>query len=61
LDVKRTGTSAHNDHDPDDLKKRDRDILVAAEIAEALAVTTSPTSSASHLSSPVLNPMIKAI
>lgn len=35
-----TGTSAHNDHDPDDLKKRDRDILVAAEIAEALAVTT---------------------
>ena len=40
MDVKRTGTSAHNDHDPDDLKKRDRDILVAAEIAEALAVTT---------------------
>ena len=35
-----TGTSAHNDQNPDDLKKRDRDILVAAEIAEALAVTT---------------------
>jgi hypothetical protein len=29
-----------NDHDSDDLKKRDRDILVAAQIAEALAVTT---------------------
>ena len=35
-----TGTSAHNDQNPDDLKKRDRDILVAAEIAESLAVTT---------------------
>jgi hypothetical protein len=35
-----SGTSAHNDQDPDDLRKRDRDILVAAEIAEALAVTT---------------------
>jgi len=35
-----TNTSAHNDHDPGELKKRDRDILVAAEIAEALAVTT---------------------
>jgi hypothetical protein len=35
-----SGTSADNDQDPDDLKKRDRDILVAAEIAEALAVTT---------------------
>ena len=29
-----------DDHDSDDLKKRDRDILVAAQIAEALAVTT---------------------
>ena len=29
-----------NDHDSDDLRKRDRDILVAAQIAEALAVTT---------------------
>lgn len=29
-----------NDHDSDDLKKRDTDILVAAQIAEALAVTT---------------------
>jgi hypothetical protein len=29
-----------NDHDSDDLKRRDRDILVAAQIAEALAVTT---------------------
>jgi hypothetical protein len=29
-----------NDHDSDYLKKRDRDILVAAQIAEALAVTT---------------------
>jgi hypothetical protein len=29
-----------NDHDADDLKKRDRDILIAAQIAEALAVTT---------------------
>jgi hypothetical protein len=29
-----------NDHDRDDLKKRDTDILVAAQIAEALAVTT---------------------
>ncbi|HYK38158.1 ferritin-like domain-containing protein [Alloacidobacterium sp.] len=28
------------DHDNDDPKKRDRDILVAAQIAEALAVTT---------------------
>ena len=35
-----TSTSADNDHDRDDSKKRDRDILVAAEIAEALAVTT---------------------
>jgi hypothetical protein len=33
-------TNASQDHDNDDLKKRDRDILVAAEIAEALAVTT---------------------
>lgn len=31
---------AHNDHAADDLKKRDRDILIAAQIAEALAVTT---------------------
>ena len=33
---------AHDDHDrdDDDLKKGDRDILIAAEIAEALAVTT---------------------
>ena len=33
---------AHDDHDgdADDLKKSDRDILIAAEIAEALAVTT---------------------
>ena len=31
---------AHNDHGAADLKKRDRDILVAAQIAEALAVTT---------------------
>ena len=39
--AKPQGTSqAHNDHDADDLKKRDRDILVAAQIAEALAVTT---------------------
>lgn len=29
-----------SDHDRDDLRKSDRDILVAAEIAEALAVTT---------------------
>jgi Ferritin-like domain len=29
-----------HDGDADDLKKRDRDILIAAEIAEALAVTT---------------------
>jgi hypothetical protein len=29
-----------NDNDSDDLRKRDRDILVAAQIAEALAVTT---------------------
>jgi hypothetical protein len=29
-----------NDHDAEDLKKRDRDILIAAQIAEALAVTT---------------------
>ena len=29
-----------NDHDADDLKKRDRDILIAAQTAEALAVTT---------------------
>ena len=29
-----------DDHDSDYLKKRDRDILVAAQIAEALAVTT---------------------
>jgi len=29
-----------NDHDADDLKRTDRNILVAAEIAEALAVTT---------------------
>jgi Ferritin-like domain len=29
-----------HDHDDDDLKRRDRDILIAAEIAEALAVTT---------------------
>jgi hypothetical protein len=29
-----------DDHDSYDLKKRDRDILVAAQIAEALAVTT---------------------
>jgi hypothetical protein len=35
-----SGTSAHDDQDPDELKKRDREILVAAEIAEALAVTT---------------------
>lgn len=28
------------DEDPDDLKRRDKNILVAAEIAEALAVTT---------------------
>jgi Ferritin-like domain len=33
-------SQAHNDHDADDLKKRDRDILIAAQIAEALAVTT---------------------
>lgn len=31
---------AHNDHAADDLQKRDRDILIAAQIAEALAVTT---------------------
>lgn len=29
-----------SDHDRDDLRKSDRDILIAAEIAEALAVTT---------------------
>jgi hypothetical protein len=37
-------TFGHDDHDHDedgdDLKKRDHDILIAAEIAEALAVTT---------------------
>src|SRR5215475_5312696 len=33
-------TSSHADHDPGQLKKQDRDILIAAEIAEALAVTT---------------------
>lgn len=32
--------SGKDDHDADDLKKRDRDILIAAQIAEALAVTT---------------------
>jgi hypothetical protein len=37
---KEDNTSDKNDHDSDDLKKRDRDILVAAQIAEALAVTT---------------------
>jgi hypothetical protein len=39
-----TGTNARDrdddDDDHDDLKKRDHDILIAAEIAEALAVTT---------------------
>ena len=35
-------TGGHDDHDDDsdDLRRRDRDILIAAEIAEALAVTT---------------------
>ena len=32
--------NAKDDHDADDLKKGDRDILIAAQIAEALAVTT---------------------
>jgi hypothetical protein len=32
--------AAHNDDDTDDLKKRDRDILIAAQIAEAMTVTT---------------------
>jgi hypothetical protein len=30
----------HDEDDDDDLKKRDQNILIAAEIAEALAVTT---------------------
>jgi len=29
-----------HDNDADEIKKRDRDILIAAQIAEALAVTT---------------------
>jgi Ferritin-like domain len=33
-------SEANNDDDVDDLKKRDRNILIAAQIAEALAVTT---------------------
>src|SRR5215471_16345927 len=35
-----TSASAPNDHDSDDLKRLDRDILVAAEDADALAVAT---------------------
>lgn len=35
-----TSEGGANEHESDDLKKGDRDILVAAEIAEALAVTT---------------------
>jgi hypothetical protein len=38
-DVKASSGGDHDDDD-DDLKKRDQDILIAAEIAEALAVTT---------------------
>ena len=33
------GRHPHDDHDAGDLKKQDRDILVAAQLAEALAVT----------------------
>jgi len=40
LDNQEGTTNDKNDFDSDDLKKGDRDILVAAEIAEALAVTT---------------------
>ncbi|MBV8630379.1 MAG: ferritin-like domain-containing protein [Silvibacterium sp.] len=40
MDQEHEARHEENDHDSDDLKKGDRDILVAAEIAEALAVTT---------------------
>jgi hypothetical protein len=40
MDEKPDARHHRDDHDADDLKKGDRNILVAAEIAEALAVTT---------------------
>jgi Ferritin-like domain len=38
--AKASSLLGHDDHDTDDLRKRDEKILIAAEIAEALAVTT---------------------
>ena len=48
-----------HDEDADDLKKRDHDILIAAEIAEALAVTTYTNIIDGAPFSAVWNPMTK--